>query len=499
MLTAIRNTIANFIGGMTTLAALLVFNALYFRMVGAEEFGIISILLTVSLMVPGLDLGTGRTISRILSRDIALGESGTSLHTSVATLQITNLAIGLALGAGLMLLAPVLSNDWLKPQDLLVEDVAMAIILIAANIPLLMQKNYVVNCLIGLKRQIEANILLTVFTILRGIAGLVALSVDGGGLHLFLWSQLILQAMDTLVSIAVTIWLLPASERRISFSLDVLRNSWRFSAADGTAALIGVCLAQADKVLLSNLLPLSSYGSYALIATIASGIGRFTSPFSSAFMPHFTELTALNKIDELRKDYLVSTQLLSCVVLPLAVTMIAFAPEIVIAVLGKQTDPGYLPLVFAVLVASTILGNLMYLPHGIQIAAGNAVTALRFSAAKAIIYVALILIATPKFGIAAPAFSLLAIQSVAIVLFTRVTHQMLDLIGMHWAQHSLIRPMAGALPVVILAWVATPAGLGMIAGVIWLSTIMLAAAAASLALSPGARVTLVARLKKQET
>ena len=51
MLTAIRNTIANFIGGMTTLAALLVFNALYFRMVGAEEFGIISILLTAWQMV----------------------------------------------------------------------------------------------------------------------------------------------------------------------------------------------------------------------------------------------------------------------------------------------------------------------------------------------------------------------------------------------------------------------------------------------------------------
>lgn len=487
MLKAIRNSIANFVGGLTTMGAILVFNALYFRIVTEEEFGIISLLLTTIFLVPGLDLGIGRTAGRILAKDLAVEREAAGLRDAVATLQLTNLAIGLGLGAGLALAAPAISTGWLKPTSISHTEVAGSVALIGANVALMMPRNFVTACLNGMKRQVLANILLTSFTLLRGIAGLIALLVSDGSLHTFFIYQLAVQALDTVVSSAVLWWYLPAADRRPRIDPNVVRSSWRFAAGDGATALIGVCMAQGDKLLLSTLLPLSSYGTYALVSTVAGGIGRITSPFSAAFLPHYVELTALGRKSELRDDYLVSTQLLSCVILPLAAIMIAFAPEIVAEVLGADRSPEQLPLVFALLVAATILNNLLHLPHGVQLAAGNSTTALRFAAVNSALYIALIVITTKSIGVLGPAISLFTIHAVTFFLFARLTGRMLGLGMAFWAGHSILRPGLAAIATVVLAKLVTPGGLGLSVGAAWLVAVMLAGLTAALVVSPGAR------------
>ena len=496
MLTALRNTIANFIGGVATLVALLVFNAFYFRLVSQEHFGVISLLLTATLLAPGFDLGTGRAGGRILARGIVLDRAAHGIRDGIATLQAANIAIGLILALGLALAAPWAAQNWLQPDKLSHDELTHALLLIAASVPLLLHRNYVNACMVGLKRQVEGNILQAVFTLLRGLAGLATLWNGNDGLTAFLWSQLIVQLADNIVSTFALLRMMPSAGRIARLDFGVIRETWRFAAADGGTALIGVSLAQADKILLSALLPLSSYGSYALISTIAAGIGRFTSPFSAAFLPHFTELMALERIDELRKDYLVATQLLSCVILPLAFALIAFSPEIVGAILGKSVELGQLPLVFAVLVAATILGNLMYLPHGVQIAGGDTLTAFRVTTLAALAYLILIVFSTSRFGIIAPAFVLLAIQSLAILFFTSVTHRMIELSGVEWLTHSLARPGFAAVVVIAVAWAVTPGGIGNIAGMFWLTLVVLLGATAALLVSPSARLLVTARLRK---
>ena len=475
------------------MVAMLFFNALYFRIVSPEEFSIISLLLTATIIAPSLDFGFGRAAGRILSSDLATGRDANGLRNAVLTLQVVNLAIAVAVGVALIISAPFVATSWFDAETLSSVEITGAIILIAISLALMIQRAYVNHCLNGMKYQVHANVLLFLFTLFRGLAGLIVLHIYDGGLHAFLWSQLIVQILDSVVSSAVVLRLLPPSDSHPQLDPQVVRTSWRFAAGDGSAAIIGVCLSQGDKILLSTLLPLSTYGSYALISTVASGIGRFTSPFSAAFLPHFVELTALEKEDELQRDYILSTQLLSCVILPIAIIMFVFAPEIVNTVLGTPQEKGPLPGVFVLLVAATILGNLMHLPHGIQLAAGNSVTAMWFSAINAVVYVVFILIATPTYGIVAPAIVLFVIQSVTIFLFTRISHRMLGLSGGVWLLNSVLRPGAAAAVVIIPAWMITSAGIGAIPGVIWLSVIAMAAVASALGVSPGARKILANR------
>lgn len=489
MLKAIRNTVANFIGSLTALAATLIFNALYYRMVQDEVFGIISLLLTATLLAPALDLGTGRTAGRFLARDIAVGRVGNDLCDAIATLQVNNLGIGLLLGGALMWFAPAIATGWLAPERLSTSEVAHAVLLIGACVALMVPRYFVTACFNGMRRQVLANLFLIAFTLLRGITGLVVLEIDGS-LTAFLTSQLLVQAIDTGLGVIVLWRLLPRPSRFPRLSSEVLRTSWRFALDDGLANLIGACLVQGDKILLSTLLPLSSYGAYALISTIASGVGRFTGPFSAAFLPHYVELTALAAERKLRHDYLVSTQLLSCVILPIAAVTIAFAPEIVSALVGEGHQLGPLPMAFALLVAATILGNLLHLPHGIQLAAGDSTTALRFTVVNSILYIVLIVALTPRIGVLGPAVSLLAIYTVTFVLFAGVTSRMIDLRLQQWVSHSILGPGMAAAAIVLLARVVTPADLGLFAGGVWLGAVTLAAFSVALAASPGARALL---------
>lgn len=486
MLKAIRNTVANFIGSLTALVATLVFNALYFRMVPDEVFGIISLLLTATLLAPAVDFGTGRTAGRILARDLAAGRGSNDLCEALATLQVTNLAIGSLLGGALMWFAPAIATGWLAPERLSVSEVAQAVLLIGACFALMVPRYFVTVCFNGMKRQVLANFFLIVFTLLRGIVGLVVLAIDGS-LTAFLTLQLLVQAIDTGLGVIVLWWLMPRTSRFPRLTSHVLRTSWRFALGDGLASLIGACLVQGDKVLLSTLLPLSSYGAYALVSTIANGVGRFASPFAAAFLPHYVELIALAREDELRHDYLVSTQLLSCVILPIAAVTIAFAPEIVAALIGETDQLGPLPLAFALLVAATIIGNLLHLPHAIQLAAGDSVTALRFTIVNSALYIALIVILTPRIAVLGPAVSLLAIYAVTFGLFARVTSRMIDVRLTRWVRHSILGPGMAAAVIALLARVVTPGGLGLFAGVAWLAVVTLAALGAALAVSPGAR------------
>ena len=97
------------------------------------------------------------------------------------------------------------------------------------------------------------------------------------------------------------------------------------------------------------------------------------------------------------------------------------------------------------------------------------------------------MIATPRIGVLGPAVSLFAIYAVSSILFVRITNQMLGLGSAGWAGQSVLRPAIAAAGVAVLAWLATPGGLGLAVGAAWLVIVTLASMAAALAVSPGAR------------
>lgn len=487
----IGNALANYAGGIVALGSMLAFQALYAQMAGAEVFGLISLLFTVSLILPAFDLGMGRTAGLVIAERLPDRTAAAQLRTEVMALLIVNTATGLALGALLALAAKWIAVAWLRPVALGAEEIAMAVALVGANIPCLMVRQFTSACLNAMQRQALANMLLVAFIVVRGVAGALALWLPNPAIP-FLLSQLTINALDALVCAGLTWRLLPAGRRLPRPNFAVIRRHRRFASGDAATSLLGVSMLHLDKVMLSALLPLSAYGSYALVATIATGIGRMVGPVAVAFLPHFVHLFVSGQLRRLNREYLLATQLSSCVVFPLAAVLMAFAPDIVAALLAANPLQRELTTVFALLIAASTLSNLMQLPHAIQLASGNSLVALRFTAVNALVYLMLVIPLTIRVGVLAPAIVLLSVYGISLFFFLRATQRIARIPVLQCFGQGTGRPVLAAVAVALAANWLLPGGIGPLWGSCALLISIAAASGMALALTPGARQALLA-------
>ena len=77
--------------------------------------------------------------------------------------------------------------------------------------------------------------------------------------------------------------------RRARFSLDALHSVSRFAAGMLGINFLALLLTQADKVILSRLLPLQDYGYYMLAATVTGLMFTFVMPITQAVYPAMVE------------------------------------------------------------------------------------------------------------------------------------------------------------------------------------------------------------------
>src|SRR5205814_2258434 len=117
---------------------------------------------------------------------------------------------------------------------------------------------------------------------------------------------------------------LPRSDSGPSFQRRLLWSRWRFAAGIGGSTVTAVILLQMDKVILSRLLTLEMFGYYVLASAVATGLYLLIAPVFSALYPRFTQLVSLGDQDGLKQLYHDSCQLMSVVVLPIAIVIALF-------------------------------------------------------------------------------------------------------------------------------------------------------------------------------
>jgi O-antigen/teichoic acid export membrane protein len=133
--------------------------------------------------------------------------------------------------------------------------------------------------LMGLQRQVLLNALNAgIATIQGGGAVLVLWLVSPTIQAFFIWQ--IVAAVVQITLLSICLWYsIPAPSHKPSFSRQSLKNIWRFAVGVTGISMASVILTQLDKFLLSKLLPLETFGYYALAVTIAGDICRFLSRF----------------------------------------------------------------------------------------------------------------------------------------------------------------------------------------------------------------------------
>src|SRR4030095_7086517 len=140
------------------------------------------------------------------------------------------------------------------------------------------------------QRQVKLNVVNIVCATLRGVGAVLVLSLIAPTVQYFF-------AWQCIIGFVSVFWLrhsLWASVSRDAafhwFNFKALTQVGRFTAGVAGINILSFLLTQIDKIILSKILPLSTFGYYTLAWTLGTFAYRFTAPIFNAYYPRITQM-----------------------------------------------------------------------------------------------------------------------------------------------------------------------------------------------------------------
>jgi O-antigen/teichoic acid export membrane protein len=488
------NIVANFSGVGARLIFTLVFNVIYFRLLGSESFGLFGFFTSLTALSSLFDLGLNQTTVREVARREADQARAGELRSVVFTLQFLLGGIGLSLGLLVALGSQWIAASWFSVTNLTVHEVAVSVAMMSLALALMFPVNFFYGTLIGLQRQVLSNAIIVTATAFRGALTLVALFGFGSSPTIFFLAQTVASAIEMTV-LACLVWrLLPSSRQPPRFDAGVLKATWKFSSGAWLAVTFAQVATLCDKILLSTLLPLHWFGVYSLAVTVTITIQRLAPPFTNSYFPHFVRLLEQDRPDILAGAYREVSEFASAVFLAVGLTLVVYAGPIAQLL---SPDPGGtdgLALVLALLAAANMLNVEMALPFSLLFAHGITAVALRINSALCVLYLAALAILVPHYGVNAAAGAWLAANAVAFPVLIVMTHRaVLPGQAGSWLVRAVMLPGCAA-GLVLAAGAAVMPDLSRLPMLVWIALNAVLALAVALLAAPETRRIIRARL-----
>jgi len=348
----------------------LVFVPIYIKFIGIEAYGLIGIFLSLQALFSLLDLGLSTTLNRELARMSSHIENPRTMRDLVRTLELVYWALAISIGIAVALLAPVVAYYWVNAEQLTPETIYHAILLMGLVIAFQLPFSLYSGGLLGLQRQVLLNGIIVIMATLRGVGAVLVLwLIDPSIQAFFLW-QIIVSVLQTTVTMYFLWSNLPESARGAQFKSRLLIDIWRFAAGMTGVSVLSVILMQMDKIILSRILSLEMFGYYTLASVAAGGLYIMFGPMFFALFPRFSQMVAQNDVEGQKRLYHNGSQLMSVMILPVAVVVALFSKEVLFLWTGDPVIVERAHLILSFLIIGTALGGLMNLPFAMQLAHG---------------------------------------------------------------------------------------------------------------------------------
>jgi O-antigen/teichoic acid export membrane protein len=319
-------------------------------------------------------------------------------------------------------------------------------------------------------------------------------------LSLFVCVQFILAAIEMLVLRGYLRRRVPAL-RNGAWRNDVFARTRSFAGGLTGVALLGIVLAQGDKLLLSALLPLEQFGFVTLAVMVAGSLGLVATPTFSLSYPRLSERAAAGDEGTFADEYRRWTQWLGVLVLPAAALLIFFPRDLL--ALWTRNDAvaqAAAPLV-ALWTVGTALNALMHMPYAAQLAQGWTRLSLALNALAATLLLPLTLWLVPRFGPVAAGWIWACINLLCVTVGVPLMHRRIMRGGLiSWYSRTLLLPGLAAFAVTgaVAAWRDMQPALAPMPLLALLACTLAAAGAAAVAVTPYPRAMIGALLRRAD-
>lgn len=326
------NVVANYAGKLWGITSIYVFVPVYVQLLGMDAYGLIAFNGIVLAILFIADAG----LSAAFAREAARIGPGQGLLNLLKSVELILFSILLAVGLLFILASPLIASAWLNvPATVSAEHVVQCVWLMGISfIPQIAMSLYF-GGLMGLQRQVSANLLWTAFSMVR--SGLVILPIYFfPDIRIFFAWQAISSVLMLMImrhalkrhlskSLAAT----PNHRIRGEFSWPALRSIQGYAAGMLGMSIISALNMQMDKLIVSKMLPLSDFAEYSLASTLAQIPYILTLPIAAALLPRLTNMLSQPELrGELTRLYRDGSYYIACVGAVTGIGLVLFAPEV---------------------------------------------------------------------------------------------------------------------------------------------------------------------------
>jgi O-antigen/teichoic acid export membrane protein len=288
----------------------------------------------------------------------------------VRTLEIGYWFIGLLIGAAILTAAPWLAVHWIKASAIPVRKVMQVVMLMGILAFFQWPVSFYQGGLTGLRQQVLMNLLKIGAATANNAGGVLILWLVSPTIQAFLVWQIGVNAV-VVTALALFLWRrLPRSDRAARFDLVVAQNVRRFAVGMTGVAIISLVLTQADKLLVSKLFSLKTFGYYALAWSVASGPLIVAGCVFNVIFPRMSALVSAGDENLISEGYHRGSQLMAVLILPVAAVVTIFSFQILRLWTGNTETAANAAPVLSMLMVGSAMNAVLYLPYILQLAFG---------------------------------------------------------------------------------------------------------------------------------
>lgn len=398
---------------------------LYVRHMGIEAYGLVGFYAMLQGWFMLLDMGLTPALSREAARFSGGATGALDLRRLVRSLEGVFVAVGgiamLAMIAG----ADFTARNWLKVESLEIAEVRDAIALMA----MIVVFRWLCGLYRGLINGFEQIVWLSGFNAVVASLRFVLvvpylIYVGATPIHFFAY-QLAIAVAELAILVAKTYRMLPsvAVVGWLRWEWSPLKQIMAFAASAAFTSTVWVLVMQADKLLLSGLIPLKQYAIYTMGVLVAGGITMLSGPIAGAVLPRLVKLNAEGDEASLLRLYRASTQLMAVVTVPIVLILSFFPMHVLMMWTGDMqisTDAAPVLALYAVGNGILALAGFTYL---LQVARGNLSLHVIGNLIFVLLFLPLLYFAVLRFGMVGAGYAWISANLLPFLFWLPVVHK----------------------------------------------------------------------------
>lgn len=405
----------------------------YLQYMGAEAYGLIGFYAMLQAWFVLLDMGMAPTMSRETARFAGGAIDATQLRQLLRALEGIFYALGLVGALVLTVGADQIATRWLKVERLPLEQVRLAVQLMALIIGLRWVAGLYRSAIGGFEQQVWLGSLNAAMATARFVLVLPVFYLLGTTPAHFFGYQLLVALVETVWLARKTYRLIPAcpSDLKVGWSWAPLHGVLKFSLSIAFTSSVWVFVTQTDKLLLSKLLPLSEYAYFTLAVLVAGGVSIVSGPISTALLPRLSRLQAQRDEQGLIDLYRKATQLVAVIALPVALMLACFAEPLLWAWTGNSITAAHAAPILSLYALGNGILALGAFPYYLQFAKGDVRLHLIGNVLFVVLLIPVVIWSTLRFGATGAGWAWLGANATYFLFWVPVVHRRFAP-GLHW-------------------------------------------------------------------